>query len=178
MLNTFVVSALAQTARLTSPRITPASWHPGVTAGLVGPASGSRWIRLAAPGLASGTAMTSMKSPFAGPPSHPAALELLLYTIRLPPETPATDTVCDPHGRRSSPTRTGSSTSLMSKMWTPSKPGATVAPSQFLGSARFVFQDRTRMSSHTTMSPWSPLQRVREINVGSPGSLVTIRNPS
>jgi hypothetical protein len=28
MLNTLVVSALAQTVRLTLPRITPASWHP------------------------------------------------------------------------------------------------------------------------------------------------------
>src|SRR5919106_1797583 len=62
MSHTLIVSALAQAALLTSPRITPASWHP-VRTSVVGPSSGSRWIRLALAGSSSGTAMTSMKSP-------------------------------------------------------------------------------------------------------------------
>src|SRR6266545_6393947 len=37
MSNTLVVSALAQAARLTSPRITAASWQPVRTVGSVGP---------------------------------------------------------------------------------------------------------------------------------------------
>src|SRR5919197_1172549 len=63
MLNTLVVSALAQAARFTLPRITAASWQPVRTVGSVGPAKGSRWTRLAPAGSPSGTAMTSMKSP-------------------------------------------------------------------------------------------------------------------
>src|ERR671918_918287 len=62
MSHTLIVSALAQAALLTSPRITPASWQP-VRTSVAGPARGSRRNRLASSGSSSGTAMMSMKSP-------------------------------------------------------------------------------------------------------------------
>jgi hypothetical protein len=82
MSHTLIVSALAQTTLLTSPRIAPASWHP-VRTSVVGPASGSRWTRLELAGLSRGTAITSMKSPTGSslgrvPSTQPALLELLL----------------------------------------------------------------------------------------------------
>jgi hypothetical protein len=53
---------------------------------------------------------------------------------------------------------------LMSKMCIPSKPGGTVVPSQLRGSVFGEFQARTSTCFQTTMSPWSPLQRVLEIS--------------
>src|ERR687892_1969022 len=82
MSHTLIVSALAQTTLLTSPRIAPASWQP-VRTSVVGPASGSLWMRLAPAGVFNGTAITAIKSPTGSslarvPSTQPELLELLL----------------------------------------------------------------------------------------------------
>src|SRR6266511_3704895 len=110
---------------------------------------------------------------------QPELLELLLYTIRLPAEIPATVRVCDPQGSVTDAIRLGSLGSLMSKTCTPSHPAATVWPSQVLASGFLEFQDRTRMLFHTMMSPWSPLQCCQTTSCGLSGSEMSMtRNPS
>src|SRR5919197_672584 len=157
--------------------------EPAVRMPVVGPASGSRRSRLAPAGVASGTAMTSMKSPTGSslarvPSTQPELLELLLYTIRLPAEIPATVRVCDPQGSVTDATRCGSLGLLMSKTCTPSQPAGTVWPSQVLASGFLEFQDRTRRLFHTTMSPWSPLQCCQTTSCGLSGSELLWRTPS
>src|SRR6266536_950341 len=113
------------------------------------------------------------------PSTQPELLELLLYTIRLPAEIPATVRVCDPQGSVTDAIRLGSLGSLMSKTCTPSHPAATVWPSQVLASGFLEFQDRTRMLFHTMMSPWSPLQCCQTTSCGLSGSEMSMtRNPS
>ena len=64
-------------------------------------------------------------------------------------------------------------------MCTPSNPAGTVWPSHNRAVVFFEFQARTRMFSHTTMSPWSPLQDGWEISTGLSGSAMSMtRKPS
>src|SRR6266511_367244 len=162
MSHTLTVSALAQAARLTLPRITPASWHP-VRTFACGPASGSLRSRVAFWGASSGIWMMSMKAPTGSSlarvaSTHPALLELLLLTLRLGPETPASVRVWEPHASGRNVRTEGSALFVMSNTWTPSTPAGTMVPSQSRAVVFFEFHARTRMFSHTTMSPWSPLQ--------------------
>src|ERR671931_1621151 len=107
---------------------------------------------------------------------HPRAVDaagaarVLLYTIRLPPETPATVRVCDPQGSVTDASSTGCTGSLMSKTCTPSQPAGTVVPRHVLSTAFFEFHDRTRTFFHTTMSPWSPLHSGWASSTGLSGS--------
>ena len=68
---------------------------------------------------------------------------------------------------------------LTSKTCRPSNPAGTGCPSQVVVPGAELFQERTTMSSHTTTSPWSPLQNARPISVGlSASEMSMIRNPS
>jgi hypothetical protein len=58
-------------------------------------------------------------------------------------ETPATVTVCDPHGSSTAFFSTGWTGSLMSKTWTPSQPAGTVVPRQVRSTVFFEFHERT-----------------------------------
>lgn len=67
----------------------------------------------------------------------------------------------------------------MSKTWTPSQLAGTVWPSHVRALVFLEFHERTRMSPHTTMSPWSPLQRSCTISRGFAGEETSMmRNPS
>ena len=54
----------------------------------------------------------------------------------------------------------------MSRCACPRSPPGRSCPSQLRGSVFGAFHARTSTSPHTTMSPWSPLQRVRETSFG------------
>src|SRR5918996_1045591 len=103
---------------------------------------------------------------------------MLLYRIRFPPSVPATVLVWEPHGRSSDPTSLGLCRLLMSKTWRPSKSAGTGCPPQDLP-VTLEFHDRTKMSSHTTMSPWLALHWLYQASwTGLAGSLMSIvRHP-
>src|SRR5919106_715011 len=156
----------AHAARITSPRMTPMSWQVCI--------EGSVRSRLAPAGSSSGTSTMSMKS-------HPPPADELLYTRSRSFAVSGTAVgVWEPQTRSTLPTSSGLDRSLMSNTWRPSKPGATGSPSQVLPAIPvFVFHDLTSTSSQTTMSPWSPLQNVRETWVGLSGSEMSrMLNPS
>src|ERR671918_1365613 len=177
MLNTLAAWPLAQASRLTSPRITPASWHP-LLLPRVPPMIGSSPSRFAPARLSRGTSMMSMAFPSATPSLvHP--LDTLLYTMTLPlPRSGTRVTVCEPHGSSTDASRLGFTGSVISKTCTPSHPAGTVCPRQVRSVVFGLFHERTRTLSHTTMSPWSPLQLGWASSVGVSASVMSMtRHP-
>ena len=64
--------------------------------------------------------------------------------------------VCEPHGRSTIATTSGSSLFEMSNTIRPSKPTGTGSPSQVCPAPAFEFEERTRMFPQIVMSPWFP----------------------